>query len=704
MKPRTASRLAWSVGTLSSALIVGALLLMFIDRHSPLPSAASAQDWSFSNVLNAVVGAAVPAIAILLVSRRPENTIGWLFLAAGLIVSLSGFALSYAVHALVADPGSVPAGRAFAWFGNGVSVSALGLLAFVFLLFPRGHLPSQRWRPAAWFVAGAFALFTVFTCLGAAEAWSDPFGPPPPSAQPPSWLLPLLFVAFAAALALPLAAVVARFRGSTGDERLQLKWFVTAAALVVVVTLVSSFLPGSNSTPAVLSVLSSLSLVFLWVAIAVAVLKYHLYDIDIVISKALVYGVLTAFLVAVYVAIVVGIGAAIGSAHNSVLTVLAAAVIAFAFNPVRTRATRLANRVVYGKRASPYQVLSQFSDEMAGSYALEDVLARMAAILGEGTGARQARVWLRVGHELRPAASWGESGAAPEPLPSTDGELPEIADASKVVAVRHHDELLGALAVTKPQNEPLTAAESKLVDDLAAQAGLVLRNVRLIEDLRASRQRLVAAQDQERRRLERNIHDGAQQQLVAIAVKASLAGSLVGKDADRERAVIDQLKTEATEALENLRDLARGIYPPLLSDQGLAAALQPRARRSPIPVVLESDGIGRYQAEAEAAVYFSVLEGLQNIAKYAEASRAVVRLGHADGRLWFEVSDDGRGFDADAATYGTGLQGIADRLEALDGTLDVRSVPGQGTTLLGAVPVRSTEAPSRAIGGEAGGP
>jgi signal transduction histidine kinase len=120
--------------------------------------------------------------------------------------------------------------------------------------------------------------------------------------------------------------------------------------------------------------------------------------------------------------------------------------------------------------------------------------------------------------------------------------------------------------------------------------------------------------------------------------------------------------------------------------------------------VLESDGIGRYQAEAEAAVYFSVLEGLQNIAKYAEASRAVVRLGHADGRLWFEVSDDGRGFDADAATYGTGLQGIADRLEALDGTLDVRSVPGQGTTLLGAVPVRSTEAPSRAIGGEAGGP
>jgi hypothetical protein len=413
MKSRTASSWAWSVGTLSIALIIGALVLMFIDRNAALPPAASAQDWNFSNVLNTVVGAAVPAIAILLVSRRPENTIGWLFLAAGLIVGLSGFALSYAVHALLADPGSLPAGRAFAWFGNAVSVSALGLLAFVFLLFPTGRLPSRRWRPAAWFVAGAFTLFTVFTCLDAASSWNDPFGRPPPSAQPPSWLLLVLVIAFAAALALPVVAVIVRFRGSTGDKRLQLKWFATAAACVVVATLVSSFVSGSNSTPAVLSVLSSLSLVFLWVAIAVAVLKYHLYDIDVVISKALVYGVLTAFLVAVYVAIVVGIGAAIGSAHNSVLTVLAAAVIAFAFNPVRTRATRLANRIVYGKRASPYQVLSQFSDEMAGSYALQDVLPRMAAILGEGTGARQARVWLQVGHELRPAASWGESAAGP---------------------------------------------------------------------------------------------------------------------------------------------------------------------------------------------------------------------------------------------------------------------------------------------------
>src|SRR5712691_4707777 len=197
---------------------------------------------------------------------------------------------------------------------------------------------------------------------------------------------------------------------------------------------------------------------------------------------------------------------------------------------------------------------------------------------------------------------------------------------SKLLAVRQQGDLLGALAVTKPQNEPLSAAEGKLVDHLAAQAGLVLRNVRLteelranLEELRASRQRIVAAQDAAARRLERNIHDGAQQQLVALAVKLNIAGSLVGRDEERERSLLDQLKSEAQDALENLRDLARGIYPPLLQEAGLIAALQAQARKSLVPVTVEADGIARYSQDQEAALYFCVLEALQNVAKYAEA-------------------------------------------------------------------------------------
>ena len=230
--------------------------------------------------------------------------------------------------------------------------------------------------------------------------------------------------------------------------------------------------------------------------------------------------------------------------------------------------------------------------------------------------------------------------------------------------------------------------------DLAAQAGLVMRNVALteqlldhIEQLRASRQRLVSAQDEERRRLERNLHDGAQQQLVALAVKLRLAEQLSERDPQKVKGLLADLQSETGDALENLRDLARGIYPPLLADKGLVAALESQARKSVVPVTIEANGIGRYPQDAEAAVYFSCLEALQNVAKYASASRATVSLSDGDGRLRFEVTDDGQGFETSTASHGSGLQGIADRLAALDGEFEVRSSPGAGTTVSGTLPV-----------------
>ena len=238
-----------------------------------------------------------------------------------------------------------------------------------------------------------------------------------------------------------------------------------------------------------------------------------------------------------------------------------------------------------------------------------------------------------------------------------------------------------------PANDPLDPSRERLVRDLAGQAGLVLRNVRLIEELKASRQRLVAAQDEERRKLERNIHDGAQQQLVALAVKLKLLGTLASRDPDKAVDLAAQLQTEATDALENLRDLARGIYPPLLADKGLVAALEAQARKATIPTTVEGGGGGRFGQDVEAAVYFSCLEALQNVAKYAEASRATIALSNGAGSLSFTVTDDGAGFDASQASYGTGLQGIADRLAALGGTLDVRSEPGNGATIEGRLPV-----------------
>ena len=283
-------------------------------------------------------------------------------------------------------------------------------------------------------------------------------------------------------------------------------------------------------------------------------------------------------------------------------------------------------------------------------------------------------MWLAEDRGFRPVAMYPPDAAPERP----DDHLAEV---------RHQGDLLGALSVAMPANDPMDPAKEQLIADLAAQAGLVLRNVRLVEDLRSSRRRLVAAQDAERRKLERNIHDGAQQQLVALAVKARLTRALTERDPAKATEMLEQIEAETQSALEDLRDLARGIYPPLLADKGLEAALTAQARKSPVPVSVHAENVGRFPQEIEAAVYFSTLEALQNIAKYAGASRADVAIRVDDGTLRFAVSDDGLGFDRDSTRYGTGLQGIADRLGALDGELEVESANGSGTTVTGRLPI-----------------
>jgi signal transduction histidine kinase len=322
------------------------------------------------------------------------------------------------------------------------------------------------------------------------------------------------------------------------------------------------------------------------------------------------------------------------------------------------------------------------------------VLPRMARVLQEGTSAASATVWLRAGEQLRPAATYPETSSGQAPLPLVGSHLPDMDGVQRAVPVLHQGDLLGALTITKRRGESLTPIEQKLLEDLAHQAGLVLKNVGLaaellqrLDELRASRQRLVASQDEERRRLERNLHDGAQQHLVALKVKVGLAEMLMDRNPDKARATLQQLKAEADEALENLRDLARGIYPPILAERGLVDALQAQARKATVPVVVEAGTIDRHPQEQEAAVYFSVLEALQNVQKYAGASQATVRLSEADGVLRFEVDDDGCGFELATVRRGSGLTNVADRLDALDGHLEIDSAVGHGCRLRGWLPV-----------------
>ena len=688
--------LAWSLAALGLLTAVATATLVFLNR-------SAIRGINEADPIEMVVPIGYAVIGAFVASRRPRNPIGWIFLGIGITTGIPGVATQYVFRS--AHFHLLPGNGWVAW-SHDVSLALVfpaGLAAIGLLLFPDGRFHSRggRWLGA---VAAAFALtgavasaFQSKIMLTGSPEVRNPIALPAFRAFWNGLPGSVYWFGGLAIMVLTLAGVFLRVRRSTGERRQQLRWlaygaFATMVGLVVVV---ATYLVFPNATNAYFDAVIVLGFgVAIPVSCGIAILKHGLFDLDVVISKTVVYGLLAAFFTAVYVALVVGVGTVVGSTHSTFLTVLAAAVIAIAFNPVRERARHFANHVVYGKRATPYEVLSEFAGRVAGAYEHDDVLPRMAGILGEGTGARGARVWLRIGDELRPAASWGEPGGADRPIATTDGELPAIPDASKVVAVRDRGDLLGALTVTKPPNEPMTGAEAKLVDDLAAQAGLVLRNVRLteelranVDELRASRQRIVSATDEARRRLERNIHDGAQQELVALAVKLRLVDGIVGRDDARAHEMLAELQGDAKQAHENLRDLARGIYPPLLADRGLVAALEAQARKSPVPVTVEADRIGRYPQEAEAAVYFCTLEALQNVAKYANATAVAVRLHQEDGLLTFEVSDDGVGFDPGEARHGTGTQGMVDRVAALGGELHVDSAPGRGTRVVGRLPV-----------------
>ena len=701
------SRRAWSTAiavAIAFLAVVAAVLtvVLVVANRAHLHAVA---DFDVEDI---VVPISFGAVGALVASRQPRNVIGWLFLSIAVISGLQGLSDQYARYGFVTHPGA-PAAVWALWLDGWVIsfVFPCGALALLLLLFPDGRVPSPRWRPIAWTavifsvlisVGGAFSPGQVQTETTFAKA-VNPIGLP--AASPLASPLEVIGVAWILGFVVLVVAATApfvRFRRSRGDERLQLKWIATAVLVssVAAVTfqLTDSFIPGF---PQVSDPVIALGFgCALPVAAGIAIFKHRLYDIDLVISRALVYGSLAVFISAVYVGIAVGIGALIGGGGkpNLALSIVATAIVAVGFQPVRERVQRVANRVVYGKRATPYEVLSQFSERVAGSYAMDDVMPRMARVLAEGTGAQRADVWLRHGNEWREAAVWPETASLAEPIPAVNGTLPSVNGTSRLIEVRHQGTLLGALGVTKRSGEALTPVEENLLGDLAGQAGLVLRNVGLTEDLqarlddlRASRQRLVAAQDQERRRLERNLHDGAQQHLVAIKVKIGLVEMLLGRDPARAQQTLDQLKSDADDALETLRDLARGIYPPLLADKGLRLALESQARKATVPVSIEAEGIGRYPQDIEAAVYFCVLEALQNVQKYAHATHVTVRVSDREDTLTFEVIDDGRGFDIDSMPPGMGLTNMKDRLDALDGALRISSVAGQGTTVSGELPV-----------------
>jgi signal transduction histidine kinase len=624
----------------------------------------------------------------LIVVRQPRNTAGWIFVIFGFALVAGDFSSVAVALGAKADL-AVPLLSVWALFGDG-SALAVTLLPLLFLLFPDGKPPSRRWRWAEW------ALFAGVVCVvlgsvgtvGPLNNFVDGgilFINPVGIAALGDAAIYLTGVGTILAVLAGLSTVFAvrgRFKRSAGEERQQLRWLVMVASVAATFFVLGFMLalpladhPLGENAPvfATLLVLFALTMAIgVPAAYLVAILRYRLWDLDVVIKKAALALVLAVLIITIGLVLVSLLAQTAIYRDASPQT---SGLIGIAFGllliPLYRLSRRISDRLVYGSRATPYEVLTAFSGRIGETYTSDDVLTRMAQVLATGTGATRARVLVHVGDHERETASFGDGTGAEARTP-----------------VHFQGEELGALALTMPANDPMNPAKERLVQDLAAQAGPVLHNVRLLEELRASRQRLVAAQDEERRKLERNIHDGVQQQLVALAVRLKLADTMIDRDPAKAHEALATLQTDAGTTLDDLRDLARGIYPPLLADKGLVSALEAQARKAAVPTQVEADGVERYARDVESTVYFCTLEALNNIAKYAAATTATITLTQDDGHVRFRVSDDGDGFDPTVTSYGTGLQGMADRLDAIGGSLEVASVLGSGTTVTGRVPVR----------------
>lgn len=648
------------------------------------------------------------AVTVAAARRGTAHAGVWVTAIAGLLMSLDAagfFAMVWMLHdmpstvVVLADsligPADLPRAAATALLPTVTWLMSLGgFLSIGLLLFPDGRLPSRRWRGAVALASAGILVFTIGYTIASWPTSQIRFGAVDTSTVAGVLMavgLPMVGVS----VLLALASLVIRHHRAGSEVRHQVRWMlygtgVSTLGLVVLFVVAAARYGVSDPATTRLSTVAYLVAVPMQaLSYSIGVFKYRLYDIDVVIRRSLVFGALALFITGVYVAVVVGVGSLIGDRSNTVLAVLATALLAAGFEPVRLRVQRWANVVVHGVRATPYEVLAAMS---APEVAVDNLIADSAPVVAGGLGAEAVVVWGEDATGRRPVSVFpdGLDGGAV----AWDVEVPML----------HEGRQVGAVSVRVPRGDSLTASGRGLLDDFAGHTSMLMANLLLDRDLErrlveltASRQRMISAQDAARRRLERDLHDGAQQELVALKVKLGLARSVATREeAPQVADLLESAAAEADLAVDSLRELARGIYPPLLEAEGLATAIAALARKSSLPVAVDIDDIGRHPQQVEAAVYFCVLEALDNTVGHARASSAHLTLAEADGILEFTVTDDGVGFDAAAGSIGVG--GMSDRLDSIGGSLEIESSPGRGTSVRGSMPLVEAATSDRTAG------
>ncbi len=673
---RAASTIAWLLCASTLALVACAVVLASLNRYG--------EDLTYlgSPAAAALVGG-------LVASRRPTNPVGWFILGHALCFSLGEFSRQYAIYGFLTEPGSLPFARAAVWPAYWVWFPGLVLMfSLLPLYFPNGRLLSPRWRPAVW-----LAVFVALVAAGiGAFQPNDLEAPGLPNPLGIEALRP--FVGVFLDVALPalwlilglasVASLLVRFRRSRGEERQKIKWIGYAAVLMIAHIPLDLFLLQPLA-PAAAIVLGNVFLAIPWAAIAVAVLRHRLYDIDLVINRTLVYGALSACLIGLYVLVVGYLGTLLRVGDNLAVSLVAAGVVAVLFAPLRDRLQRGVNRLMYGERDDPYAVLSRLGRRLEATFDPDGVLPAIVETVAHALRLPYAAIALKHDSEgnFFEAVEYGNKEPAGEPL---------------VVTLAYQKETVGELRLSpRAPGEPFAESDLRLLEDLARQAGVAAHAVRLTTELQRSRERLVRAREEERRRLRRDLHDGVGPRLAALMLELETAGDLVAKDPEAS-ALMTRLSEQARETIADVRRSVRALRPPALDELGLVGALREATARygraGGLEVSVEApDALPPLPAAVEVACYLIAQEATTNVARHAKASKCRVRvkLDEEAGALIVEVEDDGRGIGKNDRV-GVGTSSMRERAEELGGRCMVEpSAEGSGTLVRALLPLPSAK-------------
>lgn len=627
-------------------------------------------------------------VASTAVIARPRHLSAWALFGISLTSVVENFGYAYGLYPTGMAVGHMPMAYAALIMASALQPAKWIFIPLLFLAFPAGKLDHRR---------GAIALVAIAVPLAATLiVVFNPYAPYGPfevawrTAAREHGLLEVFRVAWTGfqggMVALILWVFVRAARGPV-VVRQQAKWLAVGIIPLLVWEAVVSVLSPEPTTATYIVYLTVRLLAA--VGVAISITKYRLFEIDRFISRTVLYGSMAALIGVAYALLVGFISAVAGDSSPSQAVSLVAAIgAALLLLPLQSRLRHMANVLVFGRRATPYESMSAFSRALGQSLRADQVLPVLVDAVARGTGA----VWVR-------ATVKSPHGDRVE----TRGD--EVPGGATTIGVRVGEELVGQIEVAKANEDIFTPPEMESLEDLAFQAGPAFRSVALtIEleerleeitrqaaDLRRSRERIVTAQDEERRRIERDLHDGVQQNLVSLAGQLRMLTRMLDTQPAQAKVLTEQLASEAMDALDEIRDLARGVFPQVLADAGLVAALRSHLAKVPgqVDMVVDQQVEGvRFDPAVEVAAYFCCLEALQNVAKHAAGAPAVVTISAQGDQLIFNVADQGPGFDPDGVSAGVGLASMEDRVAAVGGVLSVSASEGRGTVVSGSIPTR----------------